>query len=181
MSDSENNNKKARVLIFTGDGKGKTTAALGMALRAAGHGLNVCIIQFVKNDSTTGEISALAHLPKIRIEQMGLGFVGPDDDGQFAAHKAAAQKALDFASDQIVSGRYELVILDEVCFALQRGLLSERQVLEIIQTASPQMRLVLTGRGASEKLIAAADTVTQMQCVKHGMESGISAQKGVEF
>jgi len=177
---------RARILIFTGDGKGKTTAALGMALRASGRGMRVRIIQFVKNDLTTGEIAAIEKLSNIEIVQMGRGFVPPPEDERFAEHRAAAEAALAHAREVIASGDYEMVVLDEVCFAVSGGLVDQQQVLDVIKSAPPRMCLVLTGRGASEKLIAAADTVTEMRNIKHALATGPwgqarPAQKGVEF
>lgn len=172
---------KARILIFTGDGKGKTTAALGMALRASGRGMRVRIIQFVKNDSSTGEIAAIEKLPNIEIVQMGLGFVPPSEDECFAEHRAAAEAAIAHARDVIASGDYELVVLDEVCFAVSSGLLDEQKVLDAVKSVPPQVCLVLTGRGAGERLVAAADTVTEMRGIKHAFATGRAAQKGVEM
>ena len=172
---------KARILIFTGDGKGKTTAALGMALRASGHDMRVRIIQFVKNDSTTGEIAAIEKLPNVEVVQMGLGFVPPPEDECFAGHRAAAEAALAHAQEVIASGDYEMVVLDEVCFAVCRGLLNEQKVLEVIKSAPSHVCLALTGSGASEELIAAADTVTEMRNIKHALAAGRSAEKGVEM
>ena len=172
---------RARILIFTGDGKGKTTAALGMALRASGRGMRVRIIQFVKNDSATGEIAAIEKLPNVEIVQMGRGFLPPTEDERFAAHRAAAEAAMAHAREVIASRDYELVVLDEVCFAVSRGLVDQQQVLDAIKSAPPRMCLVLTGRGASEKLIAAADTVTEMRGIKHALAAGRPAQKGVEM
>ena len=172
---------KGRILIFTGDGKGKTTAALGVALRASGHGMRVCIIQFVKNAPTTGEVPAIEKLPNVEIFQMGLGFVPAPGDERFADHRAAAEAALDKAKEAVGSGGYDLVVLDEVCFAVSRGLLDEESVLDVIRDLQPRMCLVLTGRGATEGLIAAADTVTEMGNIKHAMQSGRPAQRGVEM
>ena len=172
---------KARVLIFTGEGKGKTTAALGMVLRASGHGLRSIIIQFIKNDPTTGEIQAIRHLPGTEIEQVGLGFVPAPDSPEFPAHCLAAQKGLDLAARAIESAEHSLIVLDEVCTAVSYGLLEERAVSEAVERAGPGCCVVLTGRGATEALIALADTVTEMRCVKHGLDAGHRAQKGVEF
>ena len=172
---------RARVLIFTGDGKGKTTAALGMVLRACGHGMRVRIIQFVKNDSSTGENAAIDKLPNVEIVQMGLGFVPTPEDERFAGHRAAAEAALAHAREVITSGDYEMVVLDEVCFAVCRGLLDEKKVLEVVKSAPPHVCLALTGSGASEELIAAADTVTEMHNIKHALAAGRSADKGVEM
>jgi cob(I)alamin adenosyltransferase len=169
-----------RVLIFTGDGKGKTTAALGMALRASGHGLQAAVIQFIKNDSSVGELQAVENMPNVDAVQTGLGFLPPPASGEFVRHKTAAQQGLRKA-EQIIAGRkHFLVILDEICLAVVHGLVEEQQVLELIRRAPPDTCLVLTGRGATERLIAAADTVTEMRSVKHGFENGRSAQQGVE-
>jgi len=171
---------KARVLIFTGDGKGKTTAALGMAFRAAGHGLRTCVVQFVKGDTAVGEIASAAASPSIEIYTTGLGFLPPRDHPDFAGHRAAAEAGLIAAAEAIECGRYALVILDEVCLAVARGVIDESQVAELVAYAPPLSCLVLTGRDAPTSLIALADTVTEMRCVKHGLNAGIAAQKGVE-
>ena len=172
---------RPRILIFTGDGKGKTTAALGLALRASGHEIPVLVLQFIKNDSTTGEIAAAARLANVQIVQVGMGFLPSAQDERLAEHKTAAQRGLRRAGQAIASGAYPLVILDEICFAVSRGLLEEREVLEAIAAAKAPMCVVLTGRGATAGLIAAADTVTEMRAVKHGLASGITAQRGVEY
>jgi cob(I)alamin adenosyltransferase len=174
-----------RILIFTGDGKGKTTAALGMALRAAGHGMRTCVVQFVKQDSAVGEIAAAATNPSIEMLQVGRGFLPPagrpKGDSQMAEHRAAAQEGIRRAAEILAAGQYPLVILDEVCFAVARGLLDERQVIDVVGRAPGGTCVVLTGRDASPGLLALADTVTEMRCVKHAMQSGIPAQKGVEW
>jgi cob(I)alamin adenosyltransferase len=169
-----------RILVFTGDGKGKTTAALGMALRAAGHGLHVCVIQFIKNDATTGELAAAAKVPGIQIIQTGLGFLPKPGSPEFARHKAAAEDGLRKAGRIIASGVCSLVVLDEACLAVARGLLDEKDVMAVVRQARPDDCVVLTGRGATPGLIELADTVTEMRCVKHGLASGRAAQKGVE-
>ncbi|MBU1149535.1 MAG: cob(I)yrinic acid a,c-diamide adenosyltransferase [Proteobacteria bacterium] len=173
--------EEGRILIFTGDGKGKTTAALGMALRAHGHGIPVAVIQFVKSDVKTGEFAALSKLPGVEIFVAGLGFVPPETDPRFADHRRAAQEGLRIASEAASSGRYGLVILDEGCYAVARNLVAEELVLRLLREAAPGVTVVLTGRGATEGLIAAADTVSEIRCVKHGFDIGRKAQKGVEF
>jgi cob(I)alamin adenosyltransferase len=170
-----------RILLFTGDGKGKTTAALGMALRACGHGQKTLIIQFIKSDASTGEIEGLKHLPGADIVQKGLGFVPPRSDPAFPDHRLAAQEGLRTAAEALASGSYDLIILDEVCLAVSRHLLEEDQVKEVIQKTNPGTCLVMTGREASLGLIAMADTVTEMNMVKHGLALGMKAQKGVEY
>jgi cob(I)alamin adenosyltransferase len=173
--------ERGRVLIFTGDGKGKTTAALGMALRAYGHGIAVILVQFVKSDKATGEFTALSGLAGVEIRVAGLGFVPPQRDPSFAAHCRAAEEGLAIAGEAVRSGRYGLVILDEICYAVARKLVAEASILGLIREAAPGVTVVLTGRGATEGLIAAADTVSEIRAVKHGFDSGRKAQKGVEF
>ncbi|OGR09011.1 MAG: hypothetical protein A3K53_07620 [Deltaproteobacteria bacterium RIFOXYB2_FULL_66_7] len=173
--------KTPRILIFTGDGKGKTTAALGMAFRAHGHGMAVSVVQFIKGDSSTGELLAAHGLADFEILQSGLGFVPPTDDPRFAAHRAAAQAALEKAAEKIAGGRSRLVVLDEACLAVALGLLEERQLIEAVAQALPETCVVLTGRGATPGLIALADTVTEMRPVKHALQAGRAAEKGVEW
>jgi cob(I)alamin adenosyltransferase len=172
---------KARILVFTGDGKGKTTAAMGMALRAAGHGMPTRIIQFLKADDKTGELAAFKAFPHVHMQQVGKGFVPKPDHPQFPDHRAAAQEGLRIATEALQSGQYAMVILDELCTAIERGLLQVTDVAALMDLVSPDSILVLTGRGAPAEIIAIADTVTRMEPLKHGMETGHRAQKGVEF
>jgi cob(I)alamin adenosyltransferase len=170
-----------RILIFTGDGKGKTTAALGMVLRAHGHGIPVAVIQFVKFDTKTGEFAALKGMAGVEIVVTGLGFVPRPTDPRFADHRLAAEEGLRLAGEAAFSGRYGLVVLDEVCTAVALNLLTEDVVLAVLRGAASGCTVVLTGRGATEGLIKAADTVSEVRCIKHGFDSGRKAQKGVEF
>lgn len=172
---------KARTLIFTGDGKGKTTAALGMVVRAVGHGQRVLVVQFLKSNAETGELRGLSALPEVKIVQMGCGFVPRGDHPQFTTHQDAARAALEFARGEVVSGGYDLIVLDEVCGAINAQLIGEAEVLELLACPERTACIVLTGRGAGEHLVAAADTVTEMRCISHGYQQGIKAQKGVEF
>ena len=125
-------NEQPRILIFTGDGKGKTTAALGMAFRASGHGLRSCIIQFIKSDVSVGEIAAAHASMLVEIHSTGLGFVPGGESPRFAEHRAAAQAGLQKAAEIIAGGQFALVILDEICIAVARGLIEERQVVELV-------------------------------------------------
>jgi cob(I)alamin adenosyltransferase len=170
-----------RILVVTGDGKGKTTAALGMAIRAHGHGIPVAIVQFVKSDVQTGEFAVLSRLPGVEMFVTGRGFVPPESDPRFAEHREAAEEGLRIASEAACSGRYGLVILDEGCYAVSRSLIAEESVLRLIRERAPGVVVVLTGRGATAGLIAAADTVSEVRCVKHGFDSGLKATKGVEY
>ncbi|MDD5459562.1 MAG: cob(I)yrinic acid a,c-diamide adenosyltransferase [Phycisphaerae bacterium] len=168
----------ARIIVITGNGKGKTTAAMGMALRASGHGMRAVVIQFIKN-CDTGEMAAFK---KIGIEfvQAGLGFLPRTDSKDFAKHKAAAHKGLELAAELMASNN-DMIILDEICLAVSKGLLAEGDVVDCLGKAGDGQCVVLTGRGATEKIINFADTVSELVCVKHGLSSGIAAQKGVEF
>ncbi|MGA2032954.1 MAG: cob(I)yrinic acid a,c-diamide adenosyltransferase [Thermoguttaceae bacterium] len=174
-------NHPTRILIFTGDGKGKTTAALGMALRANGHGMPVAIIQFVQGDPAVGELTAAAGLQNVEIVQTGLGFLPRPEDPHFSEHRAAAEEGLRKARQTIAAGRHSLVILDEVCLAVARGLLDEQAVIAAVREARPEACIVLTGRYATPGLIELADTVTEMRSIKHGFAVGRQAQKGVEL
>lgn len=171
-----------RILLFTGDGKGKTTAALGMALRASGHGMRVKIVQFIKSETMTGEFAAVKKLDSVEFVQTGIGFVPSANHPDFQLHQSAAQRALGIAAEAVASKAYDMIILDEVCNAVAKKLIAEDEVMAIINNAvAGSLCLVLTGRGASENLIAAADTVTVMQCRKHAFQENIPAQKGVEY
>ena len=175
---------KGLVLIHTGDGKGKTTAALGLALRAYGAGLNVLILQFIKGRQNSGELAALERLSKIsaenkiEIRQCGLGFI---DKNKIVEHKAAAENALELARTEILSANWDLIILDEILYAVKFQLLDAEKVLALIKIKPPQLHIVLTGRDAPKILIDAADLVTEMKLIKHPFQRGIKAQRGIEF
>jgi cob(I)alamin adenosyltransferase len=172
---------KKRILLFTGDGKGKTTAALGMALRASGHGMKTMVIQFVKADPTTGELAACRHLPGCEIVQTGRGFVPEQNDPACREHVMAAAEGLKLAAQALSSGGYDLVILDEICTAIGKGLLDEGQVIEAVQRGATGICVVMTGRNATAGLVSIADTVTDMRMVKHGFQEGREGQEGVEY
>jgi len=172
---------KDRILIFTGDGKGKTTAALGMALRSFGHKIPIVVVQFVKSDCQTGEFAALTDMAGCQIILAGLGFVPKPDHPRFADHCRAAEEGLRIAAEAMRSGRFGLVILDEVCIAVSLHLLAEEAVLAALAGAAEGVTVVMTGRGATAGLIAAADTVSEIRMVKHGLQAGLKAQKGVEY
>ncbi len=169
-----------RLLLFTGEGKGKTTAALGMVLRACGHGQRVLVVQFIKAESSTGEMAAMSLLPGVRMIQTGLGFVPSCTSARFAAHQAAARGGLAEVAQAFRTNEHDLFVLDEVCNAVAKGLLAEAEILALLEGAPPASCVVLTGRGATEPLIARADTVTEMRCVKHAHTQGTPAEKGVE-
>ena len=167
------------VMVHTGEGKGKTTAALGLALRAFGAGLKVLILQFIKGGQTYGELDALKNFsPQIQIKQCGLGFTSQGDK---ADHKSAAEETLQLARKEILSGDWDLIILDEINYAVKFNLISEEEMLELVKIRPPQLHLLLTGRDATEKLIDLADLVTEMKLIKHPYQVGIKAQRGIEF
>jgi len=170
-----------RILLFTGNGKGKTSAALGMVLRASGHGLKSLIVQFIKAAGETGELGACRHLPGVEIIQAGLGFIPDETNPSFAAHQQAAREGLNKATAAIADGNYDLIVMDEICLAVKKNLLTEKAVIESLQKAGPGVVVVMTGRQAPEGLISLADTVTEMTMIKHGYGEGWPAQKGVEF
>ncbi len=171
---------KARILIFTGDGSGTTAAAIGMMLRAVRHGKRVAIARFIKNEQGTGEIAALKRLG-VEVAGTGMGFVPGPDTTEFAKHQHAAIETLKWSRSAIQSGKYDMVVMDEICIAVAKKLLIEQEVLSIMQDAPQGLVLVLTGRDATEGLKAMADTVSDIRPVKHAYQAGRAAQKGVEF
>ncbi len=173
---------KGLTLVFTGNGKGKTTAALGMALRAWGQGMKVLILQFIKGGWKYGELKAAEKLgPGFEMYQMGEGFIKGATDQGLEGHRAAAQKALEEARKAVGEGKHDLVILDEINYAVHYGLVDLADVLEIIRTKPAGLHLVLTGRNAAPEVEELADLVTEMKEIKHPYASGIPAQKGIEF
>lgn len=174
---------KGLVIVNTGNGKGKTTAALGLALRAWGQNLRVLIIQFIKGGSKYGELKALAALPgeRIKIVQMGEGFTRRNTGVSEEEHRTAALNALKKARQAEQSGDWDMLILDEINYAVKFGLITENDVLQLISDKPNDLHLVLTGRSAAAKVIEKADLVTEMREVKHPYKDGIKAQKGIEF
>ena len=137
--------RKSRILIFTGDGKGKTTAALGMVLRASGHGMRTLILQFVKADESVGELTGLKYLPEVETILTGRGFVPPPTSPFFAEHRQAACHGLEKAAEALRSKKYDLVILDEIFTALDRRLITEDQIMDLIEGSGEVSCLVLQG------------------------------------
>ena len=171
---------KGYVQVYTGDGKGKTTAALGLALRACGAGLRVYIGQFIK-EMEYGEITVLRdRFPEVTVELFGTEegcIIGREPD---EADKAAARKGLLRVREVITGGEYNLVILDEITIPVSMGLLAEDDLLDLIDERPENVELVFTGRGATEALIARADLVTEMKEVKHYYRKGVLSRKGIE-
>ncbi len=174
------------VMVHTGDGKGKTTAAMGLAVRAWGAGLRVQIIQFIKNRKTTGEMKAIETLAaadgRIAIEQCGHGFTRRGAGVQEKeAHREAALAGLERARAIMKGGEADLLVLDEINYAVKFGLLTTAEVLDVLDMRPPAMHVVMTGRDAAPEIIARADLVTEMKLIKHPYEQGIPAQPGIEF
>ena len=178
----ERNTKKGLLIVFTGNGKGKTTASLGMALRTIGHGHKVAIIQFIKGGWTTGEEKAIKMLsPNISWHALGEGFTWETQDRVRDEElvKEAWQMAKSFINDE----SYKLIILDEINIATKLGYISAKEIITYIQSLNNRKNhIVLTGRGASESIINQADLVTEMKLIRHPFkEQGIKAQACVEF
>jgi len=172
--------EKGLVQVYTGDGKGKTTAAFGLALRAIGRGLKVYIIQFIKGGFDYGELYVVDKLPNITLKAFGRGrFVTelppPEEDVKLA------EEALELAEKVVKSGEHDVVILDEINVALHLKLISLERVLELIKNKPEHVELILTGRYAPKEIIDVADLVTEMREVKHPYRSGYQARKGIEF
>ena len=181
LKSTTNMNRKGLLLVYTGDGKGKTTAAIGMALRAAGQGLNVFILQFMKRNKKIGELKALAKagLP-ITMRQYGRRvFFRTRTCEPMDIHRA--HQGLEAFKRAMKDSAYDLIILDEINMAIHFGLLSVEEVIEAIEQKPPGLHLVLTGRNADQKLIEMADLVTEMREIKHHYHQGVHAQKGIEF
>ena len=172
--------RRGMVQVYTGDGKGKTTAALGLALRAAGHQLRVVILQFLKGWPSYGELRGVQLLPTVTLRQFGReGFVNPRRPQ--VVDFELAEKGLAAAREAMLSGQVDVLILDELNTALDLGLLKLTDVLSLIDERPAQVELVLTGRGAPEPLCQRADLVTEMRAVKHPYNSGIDGREGIEY
>lgn len=168
------------VQVYTGEGKGKTTAALGLALRAWGHGLRVCIIQFMKVGEDYGEVIALRRIEGIDVYQFGsdrLVFEGE----QTPEDISLAERGLKLAEEVLRSNEYDVLILDEVNVALYFGLLKVKDVLELIRGRKNGTELILTGRNSPKEILDVADLVTVMKAEKHPYDAGVIARKGIEF
>ena len=190
MSDQPPDSSGSRhglILINTGPGKGKTTAALGTAFRAAGNGMRVLILQFLKGSWHYGELDSAEALAaqfgpgSFVIRQLGRGFVkvgGAETDPE---DQAMVDHAWDEASTAILSGDYDLIVLDEILYTVGYKMLDPEKVAEVLRRKPPMLHVILTGRNAHPTLIELADTVTEMREVKHAYTKGILAQRGIEF
>jgi len=180
----KNNECSGLILINTGSGKGKTTAAIGCALRSAGHKQKVLILQYIKGTMNTGELKSINQLkPYVEIFQLGKGFIKYKEGLPFVTEedKKDAKMAYEITINKIKDSSYDLIILDEIINMLNFGLISFEEVKKIIFCRPEGSSVILTGSNAPMELIELADTVTEMKEVKHAFHKGINAKKGIEF
>ena len=175
--------RQGLVLVLTGEGKGKTTSCLGMAVRAVGYGMRVAMIQFIKGSLHYGELDGAKRLaPEFELIPMGKGFVGIRGDSlPFSDHAAAAGKALATARKKMLSGKYDVIILDEIHVAVHLGLVALSDLLAVIRERPDDVHLILSGRHAHEEVVRLAHLVTEMRNIKHPYELGIEAEKGIDY
>ncbi|MDP2953615.1 MAG: cob(I)yrinic acid a,c-diamide adenosyltransferase [Chloroflexota bacterium] len=172
--------ERGLVEVFTGNGKGKTSAALGVMLRAVGHGLRVFFVFFMKGEYPYGEREAMACLPNLTFARFGqLEFCDPREVKE--AEKAEARRALQAAREAMLSGQYDLVVLDEMNVATSWKLVDEEEVVKLIQDTPEKVNLILTGRYAPERFLELADLVTEMKEIKHPFKKGIKARRGIDY
>jgi cob(I)alamin adenosyltransferase len=176
--------RRGLVIVYTGDGKGKTTAAVGLTVRAAGGRFRVFFLQFIKGRWKTGERDVLRSLPGVDLEVTGRGFtIEGLRDPRIARedHEAAARHGWQVARQVVLENAYDMVVLDELLGAITAGLVPLDEVLALIRDKPPTQHLVMTGRNAPPELVEAADLVSEVRPVKHPYEQGIKAQRGIEF
>jgi cob(I)alamin adenosyltransferase len=175
--------RRGLIVVITGNGKGKTTSALGMALRACGHGMRVCIIQFMKGDLYAGEWDGVKKMDcDIELIATGKGFCGIQGNPYpWAEHRANAQDAIDLAREKISGEGCDLLILDEINNALKLKLVDLEQVLDLLRSKPPLLHLILTGRDAHPEVVEIADTVSEVREIKHAYRKDIEPQPGVDY
>lgn len=175
--------KEGLTIVYTGKGKGKTTAALGIVLRAVGYEKKICMIQFIKGSWHYGEMFSSKRLePEFEMVVIGKGFVGIiDDKSPKEDHEKIAKEAIKISLEKIQSGKYDIIILDEINYAVNLGLVKEEDVIHLIKSKPPKLDLVLTGNYAKDRIIDLADLVTEMREIKHPFQQGIKARKGIDF
>lgn len=168
------------VQVYTGNGKGKTTTAMGLAFRAAGRGLNAIMLQFLKPANGYGEHLAAARFDGFTIEPMGADHmsgerISPEEEARLT------RKGMERAEEVLLSGEYDLVILDEINNSMKFGLVKPQELIDLLERRAPHTEVVLTGRGAPQEIIDYADLVTEMRLVKHPFDRGVPARKGIEY
>lgn len=178
-----NPKRRGLLIVYTGDGKGKTTAALGTALRALGYGWKICMVQFIKGTWKYGEIKSIAGLgDQFELHLMGAGFYKIlDDDQPEEVHRQAAAEAVELTIEKLRSEAYDLVIADELNVALDIGLIDEAAFRRILDARPGQIHLIITGREAPDFLVKEADLVTDMRQIKHPYQQGNKAQPGIDY
>jgi cob(I)alamin adenosyltransferase len=179
----EKQETKGLIIVYTGHGKGKTTAALGMCVRAAGYKKKVKIIQFIKGTWKYGELDGIKLLaPYVEMEQLGKGFVGiVDDKEDISTHIRAAKEALEYSRQEMLSGKYDHLILDEINVAINLKLITVKEVLKLLDDKPEKLHLILTGRDAPPEIIERGDLVTEMKEIKHPYQKGILAQQAIDY
>ena len=170
---------EGRIIVHTGDGKGKTTAAFGAALRASGHGLKIAIVQFIKGNWDYGEAKALAGFPNVELTRIGSGFTWLAEDQ--TEPRKLAEEAWALCCELALADRYDLLIMDELNCALAERFIPVQDVLGMLKDRPRRLSVIITGRDAPPELIDAADTVTEMRCIKHAFSEGVPARRGIEY
>ncbi len=174
--------KNGLIIIFTGNGKGKTTAAMGQALRAVGQGMKVLMLQFIKGTWEYGELESIKRLdPDFVIRPLGKGFIRSKSKLDDKEAIENINQSWTQAENEIYSDRYDMVILDEINYVIDFGMLPVDKMLTLLEKKPSRLHIVLTGRNAHDKVIEKADLVTEMKEIKHQYSKGIKAQKGIEF
>jgi cob(I)alamin adenosyltransferase len=175
--------RQGLVVVLTGNGKGKTSSALGMVLRACGHGMRSCIIQFMKGDLYAGEWDGIKKLgDSVELHHTGKGFCGIQGNPYpYEEHRANAQDAIDLVHEKMASGEFDLLVLDEINNALHLNLVDLDQVMDLLDRKPPLLHLVLTGRNAHPQVIERADTVSEVREIKHAFRRDIEPQPGIDF
>lgn len=174
---------KGLIIVYYGNGKGKTTAALGVALRALGYNHNVCMIQFIKGEWNYGEIHSSNRLsPNFELIVTGKGFVGIiDDDHDIEEHIQSSRTGLKIAREKISSRKFDTVILDEINYALKLKLLEEEDIISLLKSKPEEVNIILTGNYITDEIVNMADLITEMREIKHPYKKGIKAKKGIDF
>ena len=167
-----------RIIVNTGDGKGKTTAAFGTAFRAAGHGLQVAVIQFIKGWSY-GEVKAAERFPNMDLTRIGSGYTWAAEDPEVP--RQLAREAWEVCRQKALSDQFDLLVMDELNYAIAEGFVDVQELLQLLTEKPARLSVIITGRNAKDELIAVADTVTEMRSVKHAYDQGIQACRGIEY
>jgi cob(I)alamin adenosyltransferase len=174
--------RRGLIIVNTGPGKGKTTAAMGTALRAVGNGMRVLMLQFIKGSWHYGELDAVkAFGDKFIMKQMGRGFVKVGAQNPDPEDVRLVEEAWNEADRAIHSGEWDLVVLDEINYAISYGMLDPAKVVESLKKKPEMVHVILTGRNAHASIVELADTVTEMRELKHAYQKGIMAQRGIEY